>query len=70
MIRGGKDFERPDSIEQRDTRISENSHVPWFELACGGMPDGLMQPLLGEALAELRTQPPIRADAHDYGPMH
>jgi hypothetical protein len=44
--------------------------VPWFELACGGVPDGLMQPLLGEALAELRTQPPIWADAHDYGLMH
>jgi hypothetical protein len=29
-IGGGKDFERPDSIEQRDTRTSENSHVPWF----------------------------------------
>jgi hypothetical protein len=29
-----------------------------------------VQPLLGEALAELRAQPPIRADAHDYGLMH
>ncbi len=41
MIGSSKDFERSDSVEQRDTRMSENSHVPRFELACGGMPDGL-----------------------------
>jgi hypothetical protein len=45
---------RDDGI-QRGRRTSRRDHV---------------QPLLGEALAELRAQPPIRADAHDYGLMH
>jgi len=48
-------FDVHDDGIQRGRRTSRRDHV---------------QPLLGEALAELRAQPPIRADAHDYGLMH
>jgi hypothetical protein len=41
VIGNSKDFERSDSVEQRNTRMSENSHVARLELACGDIVDGL-----------------------------
>jgi hypothetical protein len=41
-ICGSKDLKRPDSVEQRHTRISQNANVARFGIAGGHVPDGLM----------------------------